>query len=552
LLAATVRHLPLDIQIFDGYVTRQTFRAYKALLASADYLAITVMSPMKALDTEVTIRLAKRLRPGLRVIVGGNHASAFPERWLEHGADYVIVREGERSFPELMTRLLAGETEPAGLDGVAFRGQSGALVRTVDQESLPDLDQSPMPAWDMFDLRPYDLGTGGRGLTATVEISRGCPHRCDFCNINKYWSYRQRYKSLPRVLEELDRLHRLGVRKVMFADDNFGGRHGFTSQLFEEMIRRGYGFELGAFIRGDTIYRDPAFAALAARAGLRLALVGIEALNPAWLRDHQKGVRAGDPVQMYRQVYQTLKSNQVFLLGLFINSTDPDGPIDQSGRGADGKVCDFHYSADLLPQKNSALYDNLVSDPAVSLKDMFYHDWNTPSVQQNGRLQKNRKTVRAMLHSLDVRTLTSLWSSQRMLRRYWWRHLALAGERSLCMTLDDLRRYRWAKDETLSPQARQERMIESVLSERTLAKLERARVWRSPLGLRNGLWSARRFVPTPRALTVEEEALHAQASQVREGKANRARHADQTGEAQRDKPRAERRAVANLVRLRVR
>ncbi len=556
LLAATVRHLPLELEVFDGYVTRQTFRDYKRLLARADYLAITVMTPMKALDTEVTIRLAKRLNPGLRVILGGNQASAFPERWLACGADYVIVREGEQSFPALMASLLAGEHEPDTTPGLAFRRANGQVVRTPDPIMLPELDQSPFPAWDLVDLRPYDLGTPGRGLSATVEVSRGCPQRCDFCNINKFWSYRQRYKSLPRVLDELDRLHRLGVRKLMFADDNFGGKHGYTTRLFEAMIRRGYGFELGAFIRGDTIYRDPEFAALAARAGLRLALVGIEALDPTWLTDHQKGVRAGDPVEMYEQVYCTLRRHGVFQVGLFINSNEPNGPSHSSGRGADGRVCDFHYAADLLPQKNSALYDRLVRDTSVALKDMFYHDWNMPSMQHAGGLQRNRKTVRALVATLDARALSSLWSRHTMLRRYWWRHLVLVLERSACMTSDDWRRYRWAKDETLAPQERQERMVASVLNERMLSKLERARWWRSPLSLRNGLWSVRK----PKVKAVEahttpsfyEEASRAEPSPIREGQPHRARHPDQGGQAQRDQPGDERRALAGLVRLRFR
>ena len=87
LLARTIEDLPVDIEIFDGYVAPSSFEAYKQRLASADVLAITVMSPLKALDTEVTLRLARRLRPDLRIVLGGNQASAFPERWIEKGAD---------------------------------------------------------------------------------------------------------------------------------------------------------------------------------------------------------------------------------------------------------------------------------------------------------------------------------------------------------------------------------------------------------------------------------------------------------------------------------
>jgi Radical SAM superfamily/B12 binding domain len=549
LLAATIRHLPVDLEIFDGYVSRIAFRDYRRMLAGADYLAITVMSPLKALDTELTIRLARRLNPRVCVILGGNQATAFPEQWLAKGADYVIVREGEQAFPALLARLLdrAGARD---VPGVVYRDATGAVAHGEGElTSLAHLDDSPLPAWDRFDLAPYELGTGAPGLTATIEVSRGCPHRCDFCNINKFWSYRQRYKSLARVLDELDRLHRRGVRKLMFADDNFGGKHGFTCRLFEEMIRRGYGFEFGAFIRGDTVFRDPGFAALAARAGLRLSLVGIETLDEAWLDTHNKGVRADNPAEMFVTIYQRLRRQGVFVVGLFINP-DPDDPaatVRASGRGLDGHVCDFHYSADLLPQKNSALYDNLIDDPSVELKNMFYHDWNMPSMRREGRLQRNRKTVLGMLGEVDAFALRALASPDRMLRRWWWRHLGLAAERLACTTRDDLRRYHWAKSQ-LPHDERQRRIVGSVINDELVEHLATASHWRSPLSLRNGLWSPRRSTPT-----LAPETFHdGFAAQLPDRRTHRTHHAAATGLEERDQPGAEPAAVRGLAQLRVR
>jgi anaerobic magnesium-protoporphyrin IX monomethyl ester cyclase len=547
LLAATIRHLPVDLEIFDGYVSRIAFRDYRDMLARADYLAITVMTPLKALDTELTIRLARRLNPRVRILLGGNQATAFPERWIEKGADYVIVREGEQAFPALMERLLDGG-DVRDVPGVVYRDGAGAIAHSPGElASLAHLDDSPMPAWERFDLSPYDLGTGGRGLSATLEVSRGCPHKCDFCNINKFWSYRQRYKSHDRVLDELDRLHQRGVRKFMFADDNFGGKHGFTLKLFEAMIRRGYGFEFGAFIRGDTVFRDPEFAAVAARAGLRLALVGIETLDEAWLTSHDKGVRADHPAEMFATIYQRLHRQGVFVVGLFINP-DPDDPAATprpSGRGLDGHVCDFHYSADLLPQKNSALYDELVVDGGVQLKDMFYHDWNMPSMRRQGRLQRNRKTVRGMLGEVDAFALRALASPDRMLRRWWWRHLALAAERMACTTADDLRRYRWAKSE-LPHDERQRLIVGSVINDEMIEHLATCSHWRSPLSLRNGLWSP------SRPAAAAPESTHVGHPQLPDRRAHRAHHAATTGLEERDQPGAEQAAVGGLAQLRVR
>jgi anaerobic magnesium-protoporphyrin IX monomethyl ester cyclase len=485
LLASTIHDLPLEIEIFDGYVTRKWFSEYKALLHQANYIAITVMSPLKALDTQATILLAKRLNPAVKIILGGNQATAFPERWLANGADYIIVREGEWSFRMLMERLLERSDQLDGIPGLVYKNHAGKPVGTEPQMAYVDLDESVIPSWELLNLHPYGLGLRTGGLTATIEISRGCPFRCDFCNINKYWGYQQRYKSVPRVLEELERLHRLGVRELMIADDNFGFDYEHSCALLEELIRRAYGFRFGAFVRADTIYRHPEFAALAARAGLRLALVGIETLDRNWLKNHRKGVRSKqDPTEVYTQVYTTLRSQGVFLLGLFINAKEPNGANTPSGEGLDGRVCDFHYSADLIPQKNSALYEKLVGDESVALKDMFYHDWNLPSMKTANNGQKNHKSLSMMLRRLDPFAARALVSREPMLRRFWWRHLGISAERLLCTSIDDLRRYRWAKDERLDYDERQRKIVHSIVNPRTIQRLTSARRWKAPLALR--------------------------------------------------------------------
>ncbi len=69
ILAAAIADLPFEIEIFDGYVTRETLPNYRRRLAGADVIAISIMSPLKALDTELTIRLARAINPSVRIVV---------------------------------------------------------------------------------------------------------------------------------------------------------------------------------------------------------------------------------------------------------------------------------------------------------------------------------------------------------------------------------------------------------------------------------------------------------------------------------------------------
>lgn len=499
ILAGAIADLPIQVEIFDGYVTRETLRNYQRRLARADVLAISVMSPLKALDTELTIRLAKALNPTVQIIVGGNHATAFPERWIGCGADFVVMGEGEVAFRRLMEALLA-RGDVSDVPNLVHRA-GDRIARNPQTAPTIALDECPMPRWDIFDLRPYRLGTVSRGRCAAVELSRGCPHRCDFCNINTFWGHRQRYKSVDRIIEEMDRLHRLGVRELIFTDDNFGHDYDHTTRLLETMVRRDFRFGFGSFLRGDTVRLHPEFAALAARAGMRFCLMGIETLDPHWLKAHRKGVRAPDAAAMYADVYRTLRAHDVFLVGLFITPAEAPEEV-FSGKGVDGVVCDFHYSADLVAQKGSALYDSLMKTGSVG-KDMFYHDWNMPSIVLSGdKIQPSRRTMRvAIRDSLNLFAFRAHFSPSRFERRLRWRHIGIVAERLLCSSAMDVRRYTIAKDRSRSLDDRQRLIVNSVINDAVLQRLKKGRRWKSPLAIRNGFWSAHKVTPpeaTPR------------------------------------------------------
>jgi anaerobic magnesium-protoporphyrin IX monomethyl ester cyclase len=501
ILAATVSRLRLDIEMFDGYVARESFANYKRRLARADVIAISVMSPLKALDTEVTIRLAKLLNPAVKIVLGGNHASAFPERWIECGADFVVVGEGEAAFPALMERVVAREQVFTSVPNLVYRDGERTVATGIKAPTV-DLDTMPLPRWDLMDLSRYRLGMADRGLTATVEVSRGCPHRCDFCNINTFWNYRQRYKSVERVCDELEQLYALGVRQIIFADDNFAQDHRHTRRLLEEMIRRKLNIRFGSFMRGDTVHRHPELIELAAQAGFSFCLMGIETLDAKWLKNHRKGVRAEDAAAMYMNVYRTLKQNGVFVIGLFITPAEaPRGYV--SGRGADGLVCDAHFTADLVATKGSALYDDLVRRNAVG-KDMFYHDWNLASITlADGKVQTSRKSLGVHLKRWNTYGIRTAFFGRALVRRFRWRVIGVLVERLLCSSWCDIRRYRFAKDESLALEERQRLIVESAVSSESLARLVAARRCKGPLSLRNGFWSGRP-VPDGETRSVKE------------------------------------------------
>jgi anaerobic magnesium-protoporphyrin IX monomethyl ester cyclase len=103
-------------------------------------------------------QIIKKNDPGLPVVMGGYHPTVFHREILERipSVDFVIIGEGEESFLTLLRSLFKGGDSPEGVDGLAFR--SNSTVRISPKKGfIAELDQLPMPAWDLLDRQDYTI-----------------------------------------------------------------------------------------------------------------------------------------------------------------------------------------------------------------------------------------------------------------------------------------------------------------------------------------------------------------------------------------------------------
>jgi radical SAM superfamily enzyme YgiQ (UPF0313 family) len=91
-----------------------------------------------------------------------------------------------------------------------------------------DLKDSPAPDWSLIKMDDY--------LNMSVQTSRGCPNRCDFCDVIQYVGNKYRTKSADQIIREIKNAHELGARTVFFSDDNFLGNKRFTEELLSKII----------------------------------------------------------------------------------------------------------------------------------------------------------------------------------------------------------------------------------------------------------------------------------------------------------------------------
>jgi len=146
-----------------------------------------------------SLELIDRLQAqGKTVVVGGPDATSSPQ--LYERADTLVLGEAEITLPRWLADREAGPV---------------ARVYSCGDEKA-DVQASPVPRFDLLKFERY--------LHVGIQLSRGCPFLCEFCDIIELFGRVPRLKAPAQMLAELERLHELGYRgHVDFVDDNFIG-----------------------------------------------------------------------------------------------------------------------------------------------------------------------------------------------------------------------------------------------------------------------------------------------------------------------------------------
>jgi radical SAM superfamily enzyme YgiQ (UPF0313 family) len=151
---------------------------------------------------------ARRLRPDLKVIVGGSAATVSPQLVLDRvKPDHVVLGEGEESLPAVIADLLAGRPLPPVVT------QGGQPFRVQRTEALP----APRLHQWVQDLRPYLRGDAGY----PVQTKRGCPLKCSYCTYGRIEGTRYRFLEPSAVADEIEGARARGVRDFEFVDSTF-------------------------------------------------------------------------------------------------------------------------------------------------------------------------------------------------------------------------------------------------------------------------------------------------------------------------------------------
>lgn len=239
-LSADLARHGVAVSVFDG--TFRTPADFAAEMARARPplvgIAANLMTKRQALRMIATSRAH-----GARVVVGGPDPPYHADDYLAAGADVVVIGEGEVTLRQLVPILTDGRDVDAlrTVDGIAFRGDDGTVVRTPPRALLPELDALPFPDRDAVDIPAYlDAWRRRHGFgVVSLITARGCPYTCTWCSRSVFGESHRR-RSPVNVADEVEAIvGRYQPERLWYADDVFGIHRGWTIAYAAELDRRG-------------------------------------------------------------------------------------------------------------------------------------------------------------------------------------------------------------------------------------------------------------------------------------------------------------------------
>ncbi|MFO7929449.1 MAG: radical SAM protein [Candidatus Humimicrobiaceae bacterium] len=226
----------------------------------ADYVLISSIVGQKQSTKKILDKVQEIGKP---VIAGG---SLFTTGWQEFSnADAIVLGESEEIMPALVKDM-----------------KNNSLKKIYSKEKFPAIDKTPIPEWDLINLSNYN--------SVCIQLCRGCPYNCEFCDVVHLNGRKPRIKSKEQIIAELDSVYNLGWRAgVFFVDDNFiGNKATLKKQILPAIIEwqkeRGYPFTLSTQV-SINLSDDQELMELMIDAGFATVFIGIETPDPDGLEE---------------------------------------------------------------------------------------------------------------------------------------------------------------------------------------------------------------------------------------------------------------------------
>ncbi len=328
----------------------------------------------------------KESYPKTVTVGGGLMYTAIPQQIMKDNPqlDFAIVGVfGDNEYPlwELLEELKRSSPNFGAIRGLAYRSGE-EIILTPARPLIQNLDELPMPAYDLFPMDRY-YGYSVIPNYNEAVTTRGCEGACHFCyewwlvdprNPRDFSSHRTR--SGKSVADEMELLNqRYGVKSLTFMDDDFNSDRQKMVDLVDELEKRKLDMSWFCLSRAQNLIRDADLIPRLRKVGLYQVLIGIDGGTDEEIAEARKGsMKVG--VKELKELIQFLRKNDVSTISTYLNGfwEDDEAKIRQRAKAVDEIDPDIVMIQLLNPIPGSPIYKKAVKDNLIEIDNLSLYD----------------------------------------------------------------------------------------------------------------------------------------------------------------------------------
>lgn len=324
---------------------------------------------------KVAIRYAEAVKehnPDLKVITGGIHASTFPEEILTNCAcfDYIAIGEGELQMVDITQRIEKGDLgDLTTIKSFAFRDETGKVHINHERQWI-DYEEMPMQAWDLVNFSDFEMDLThysnfkGHDIKNVIPVisERGCPFRCNFCDMYIVQGRKLRRRNPQQFVDELQYLvEHHDQRFFTFMDDNLTIDNRHILNICNEILKRNLDiqFTTSGGLGMNSLRKDVIDAMVAA--GMTSALLAPEHGSDYIRNEIIKKKLKRDIIY---EVVENLRTHRVSLAGNWIMGfpEDTNETLQETMDMIDELKLDRNWVGTVIPFPGTPLFDQCLKD----------------------------------------------------------------------------------------------------------------------------------------------------------------------------------------------
>lgn len=378
----------------------------KIIVVNPDILALSATSSSAHFASDICGRI-RRILPRTYILCFGQHAHYSPQSFLNKSlhVDACVYGEPELTLVELIQQMPKSRAEKEKIKGIYY--WDNELRNTAERPLVADLDQWPLPRYEIFKKRDYRIVSINFPVFRNMKpgwilATRGCPYQCSICSpsIRRSFGTQLRRISPKRAVDTFRLLEdTLGVNTIYFGDDAFTLDMEWAEAVCDELIRRKSRINWGMGTRVDRL--SSGLIKKMKAAGLRSVALGVESGSERVLKDINKKITLQQinwaiseftknrisinvtaivghvdetPAEL-KETFSLLKRSKVFFVQLHYLSPYPGTKVAQVFKDRFKNLGDIsHYNA--APMNVSKIPDKMLSGSVQKFYLKYYASWN--------------------------------------------------------------------------------------------------------------------------------------------------------------------------------